>query len=302
MPVRVYDADDGRVILTLGGRVPVNSLGYRPDGRTIAAGGPDRTIHIWDAMDGKERHKLVGRDATANIRGHEAVQSLAYSHDGKRLAAAEQNGPVRIWDLDSGEERLRPGEEKGFTERNRDGTLTFHATRQVHASAVAFSSDGARIASGGFEGIGLCDARDGRRLGVIPLPDGGITGLAFSPDGRELAAACVDATIRVWDAEERRPRLVLAGHGSRVTGVAYSPDGRRIASANEGGTIRLWDTAGGDAVLTLKGHDRPVTGVVFSPDGHRILSADDAEAIKVWDATPIDARRRQAPPRGGGGT
>ena len=291
VPVRVHDAEDGRVLLTLGRQFPVHSLAYSPDGRSIAAGGPDRVIHVWDAIDGRDLRTLKGRPGFIVANGHEEVVGLSFSPDGNRLASAQTGGPVRVWDLSSGDERLHLGQERAATERHQAGDGTAHFTvhfEDLHsASVVAFSPDGAVIASYGSQKIHLSDSQSGRLLKIIPVPDSDVAGLAFSPDCRELAGACSDATIRVWDIVEPRPRLVLRGHAGRVAGVAYCPDGQRLASAGEDGTVRLWDAAGGDALLMLKGHDHPVTTVVFSPDGNGIVSADEDRTIKVWDATPV---------------
>jgi WD40 repeat protein len=248
-------------------------------------------------LDGRDLRTLRGRQGFIVANGHEEVVCVSFSPDGRRLASAQTGGPVRVWDLETGDERLHLGQERATTERHQagDGTAQFtvHFENLHSASVVAFSPDGGVIASYGSQKIHLSDSQTGRLLKVIPVLDSDVTGLAFSPDARELAGACSDLTIRVWDTAEPRLRLVLRGHGRRVAGVAYSPDGNRLASAGEDGTVRLWDAVGGDALLVLKGHDQPVTSVVFSPDGNRIVSADEDHMIKVWDATPVGAGESQ---------
>ena len=65
--------------------------------------------------------------------------------------------------------------------------------------------------------------------------------MAFSPDGRQLASASEDKTIRLWDALTGQEILTLKGHTGEVRSVAFSPDGKRLASGGEGGTVRVWD-------------------------------------------------------------
>jgi WD40 repeat protein len=65
--------------------------------------------------------------------------------------------------------------------------------------------------------------------------------MAFSRDGRRLALACWDHTVKLWDPETGQDILTLRGHTGRVSSVAFSPDGQRIASAGEDKTVRLWD-------------------------------------------------------------
>ena len=69
--------------------------------------------------------------------------------------------------------------------------------------------------------------------------------VAFSPDGRRLASASDDGTVRLWDPATGAELAALTGHTGQVTAVAFSPDGRRLASAGWDGTVRLWDPATG---------------------------------------------------------
>ena len=83
--------------------------------------------------------------------------------------------------------------------------------------------------------------------------------MAFSPDGKRLASASTDRTVKVWDAATGQETLTLKGHTDQVTSVAFSPDGQRLASASDDETVKVWDAATGQEILTLKGH----TGTVI---------------------------------------
>jgi WD40 repeat protein/serine/threonine protein kinase len=108
--------------------------------------------------------------------------------------------------------------------------------------------------------------------------------VAFSPDGRRLASASWDQTVKVWDAASGQELLTLKGHTNGVESVAFSPDGKRLASASDDGVLEVWDGATGEGILTFKGHTNGVNAVAFSPDGKRLASASEDGTVKVWDA------------------
>ncbi|MBI5757629.1 MAG: protein kinase, partial [Planctomycetales bacterium] len=107
--------------------------------------------------------------------------------------------------------------------------------------------------------------------------------VAFSADGKRLASASHDGTVKVWDAMSGQEALTLKGHTDWVNSVAFSADGKRLASASRDGTVKVWDATSGQETLTLKGHTNWVNSVAFSADGKRLASASRDQTVKVWD-------------------
>jgi Tol biopolymer transport system component len=134
----------------------------------------------------------------------------------------------------------------------------------------------------------------GQEVPFSPLKGHGthIEGVAYSPDGKWLASACIGSTVRVWDATTGELKFELVAATSGVMAVAFSPDGRRFATGSQEGTVNVWYVASGQPLRTLRGHTSGVASVAFSPDGRRLVSSSLGGVIKVWD---LDAMGLEKP-------
>jgi len=106
----------------------------------------------------------------------------------------------------------------------------------------------------------------------------------FSPDGKLVASASHDKTVRLWDPATGGSCGVLEGHSDFVRAVVFSPDGKLVASASDDKTVRLWDPATGGSCGVLEGHSDGVREIVFSPDGKLVASAY-GKTLGLWDVT-----------------
>ncbi|MER6780701.1 MULTISPECIES: serine/threonine-protein kinase [unclassified Streptomyces] len=125
-----------------------------------------------------------------------------------------------------------------------------------------------------------------------------INSLAFSPDGKTLASASDDGTVRLWDVKAHAHLATLTGHTDMVFSAAFSPDGKTLATASADTTVRLWDTATRKPVATLTGHTDRARAVAFDPTGKTLASGGQDGTVLLWNVTARTGTRSLAVPGG----
>lgn len=258
--IRLWDVATGEPRTSPKSAEPAYSVALSPDGGTLATGGSDDGVVLWNVAE---------REVADTIStGHDSgVWAVAFSPDGKILATGSEDAKVRLWNVAT---------------RERIATLTGH---EAEVRTVAFSPDGRTLASGGSdEAVRLWDITTRETTDTLSGHGSWVQAVAFSPDGRTLATAADDNKARLWDFATRKRTATLSGHKNGVVRLAFSPDGETLATAGRDKAVRLWDVATRESAAVLTGHKEEVWAVTFSPDGRALATAADDNA-RLWKAS-----------------
>ena len=301
--VWLYDVKTGKEISLFPGAC--QSLAFSPDGRFLANGGGGdiggsgryhgKEVQLWEVSTGKR---------VPFAKSPSAASALLFSEDGKTLISLGDWGDT-IGDLniETGEMNL-----KTFRERPKD---------RAYSESYALTHDKLAVVGRVSGKIQLWDPISGKKL---PIPRGQsgqfeqgdvqeemffemgkndrILGLAFSPDGSQLAIGTENATVLLWYTTENNEPIILRKHRGRantsvsVRILAFSPNGKMLASGDtdnkvqlwdRGTGVQLWDTGTGKLLATLTGHIDGITALTFSPDGSTLASASADGAVLFWN-------------------
>lgn len=241
-----------RVFSARSGPRRVRSVAFSPDGSMAVTTCVGSDIHIWDVNNGQ-------LFKTFYTPGH--VQDAAFTLDGRRVVAGDDLNAVQVWDVESGTCSM---------------TLKGHTLR---VSSIAVSKD--LIASGAEDStIRLWDVTSYQLLRVLKDHMSGVTSLSFSLDGRKLASASWDKTVRIWEIADRGIRTTV-GHDSEVTSLAFSGDGTRVATGSKDKSIAIWETRTGKRLQTFNSHSDKIWCLSFSPDRQRLISGEEDNLVII---------------------
>ena len=276
--VWLYDVKTGKEISMFPGQC--QSLAFSPDGRLLANGGGyggtgryhANEIQLWEISTGK-------RVTLAKSIPYSAA--LLFSKDSKMLISLGNWGKtIGNLNIETGKVNLNT-----FRERPKD---------EVYTESYVLTHD--KLAIGGVSGkIQLWDPISGKKLPTLRKEisfemgkNDHIVGLAFSPDGSQLAFGSENTSL-LWDTTGNNEPMILRKHIGQANPYVYtpvfafSPNGKVLASGGTDNTVQLWDTDTGKLLTILTKHTSGITGLTFSPDGRTLVSASGDGDVLFWN-------------------
>jgi WD40 repeat protein len=266
------------------------SVAFAPDGLTLASGGVDRLVRIWDIETGR---------LLRSLRGHTAdIRAVLFTPDGLTLATGSEDRTIRLWNPKTGE------------------PMKLLFSRYDHnVCSLSLSPDGLMLARGSHnKDIKIWEVTTGTELMTLLGKDQydhqWSVCVAFSPDGIHLASGADIGKIKLWevlpsgeekilhnghwkddedDGTEQRGFFVEDDGGFQkpmdywIGAMTFTPDAKVLITGSRDNTIKLFDVPRMTEQRTLKGHTGWVRTLAVTPDGKVLISAGDDQTIKFWD-------------------
>jgi WD40 repeat protein len=286
--VRIWDVSNLDQLASFYHDDTVTALSFGPDGEELATASVDGNATLWylgtesklkshksfskweqylqpdDNMTMQSANNNIQRmnpDLLRRFNNGGAVTDVAFVPEGSSIVTSSMDGSIRVWDTQTGEELNR-------------------LDCETSVEAMDISPDLRLVAAARGKIISIWDVEAGPELQSFNH-DARVLAFSQSSDGRKLATASDDGTVRIWDIEIQR-ELARMEHSSKVNAVSFSPNNDMLATGSSDNTARLWDAETGQELQKLL-YDAEVVDIAFSPDGLKMAIASWDHTASIWD-------------------
>ncbi len=277
--IKLWETVTGRELRNLSsGGTNTTSLSpvfaWSPDSRLLAASAGNNTVTVWDVTAGREVQSLTG--AGGSFMAALGVSFVGFSSDGRKLVTMSDG--IHVWDTST-------WREASTIQTSEVGLGGFTGG----GGGIALSNDGSQLARADNDQIKFFDVASGKELRTVSMPDGQTYNveLAFTSDGRLIAAGVHDQKLKVWEVNGKSVR-VQATTSEDYALIKFSSDARLVAVADKY-LVRIWEIGSGKQIANIT---VPNTGVyqehggvfaAFTPDGKRLATSGFGTQTYLWD-------------------
>ncbi|MHA2246987.1 MAG: WD40 domain-containing protein [Candidatus Hodarchaeales archaeon] len=279
----------------------ITSIDFSPDGTLLVSGSLDRSIKLWDLVDGAD---VISLPAHLN-----EVKSLAFSRNGTFLASSSYDTTIKIWDVENNYSQMNI-----LDYPNQLSSIAFHPNSSLIAAgstdsnmilwnlnsnqtrifsghdsginSLFFSNDGLKIVTGSSDKtIKIWNLSTGNIIHNLSGHTYSVFSVALSNDDTILASASLNEAIKLWNVTTGNELDVNFDYSDRVQSLSFSPSGKLLATGSSFGEIRIWNVSTGLPISIILGHKEAILSVTFSHNGELLASSDSDGIIRIWNVT-----------------
>jgi len=274
--IYLWDLGTERVVKRFDGQCDgITAIALRRDGRVVVSADGDGAVFVWDASTGKQLSQLT--------KLADPIYTVAFSPDSKTLAAGGFDSKIRLLNPATGD-LIK-------TISGHDGAVVSLAYAPNGKVVASLGGDGGVFGKTEDRTCRLWDALTGRLLFRHKLEHLG-RAIAFAQDGKSVAIACSDCTLRLIAVPDGKQFAKMLGHKAPVECICFSSDGRVIASGSQDGAVHIWDAKNRKQLAQFLGHLSRVNCIAFSADGRTVASGSDDGTTIIWGLQELNKEGR----------